>query len=59
MSRTRRYPSDNGRAVAQGCRHVGLQISKNSKIDFENVVARAAVRHSNIFSSPRNPFTPV
>jgi hypothetical protein len=38
---------------------VGLQISKNRKIDFENVAARVAVRHSNIFSCARNPFTTV
>jgi hypothetical protein len=37
----------------------GMQISKSCKIDFENVAARVAVRHSNIFSSARNPFTAV
>jgi hypothetical protein len=35
------------------------QISKNREINFENVAAHIALRHSNIFSSARNPFTAV
>jgi hypothetical protein len=46
-------------AVGDDAGDIGLQISKNRKIDFENVAARVAVRHSNIFSSARNPFTAV
>jgi hypothetical protein len=34
-------------------------ISKTREIDFENVAARIALRHSQIFAASRNPFTAV